>query len=101
MNNFIVEFSRVQDEVHMNALEHGFWPPERSDAECIALIHSEASEALEAIRKGDIDNLLEELADIVIRVMDFAGNYSLPLSEAILKKHEVNKARPYKHGKKF
>ncbi len=35
-----------------------------------ALIQSEASEALEGFRKGDLDNVAEELADVKIRVLD-------------------------------
>jgi len=41
-----------------------------------------------------------ELADVVIRVMDLCGHYGIDLESAILKKHEYNKGRPYKHGGK-
>ena len=34
-------------EVHQNAVAHGWWETERDPAEIIALIHSEWSEALE------------------------------------------------------
>lgn len=42
-----------------------------------------------------------EFADVVIRVMDFCRQYELPLSGAIIAKHEFNKTRPFLHGKKF
>ena len=42
-----------------------------------------------------------ELADAIIRIMDFAQEYDLNLADAILAKHEYNKSRPYKHGKAF
>ena len=42
-----------------------------------------------------------ELADVVIRCFDMADYYGIDLEEAILEKHEFNKTRPYKHGKKF
>ncbi len=48
----------------------------------LALIHSEVSEALEAFRADDGDNFAEELADIVIRVLDLAPQLlmtSIPL----------------------
>ncbi|MBZ4662791.1 MAG: MazG nucleotide pyrophosphohydrolase domain protein [Caloramator sp.] len=67
----------------------------------LALIHSEVSEALEAIRKGDKENFKEELADIVIRVFDLCGGLSIDLEHEIEKKMEKNKQRPYKHGKEF
>lgn len=39
-------------EVHQNAVAHGWWDEERSVAEIFALIHSEWSEALEEARAG-------------------------------------------------
>jgi len=41
-----------------------------------------------------------ELADIVIRVMDFCGYAGIDLESAIIQKHEYNVTRPYKHGGK-
>lgn len=68
-----------------------------------ALIHTEVSEVVEELRKDgvDWDKVAEECADIVIRVLDFAQTYDLPLGDAILSKMEKNRARPYKHGKAF
>lgn len=67
----------------------------------LALIHSEVSEALEADRKGDTDNFIEELADVCIRIFDLCGAKQLDLDKAILEKMEKNKARTYKHGGKL
>jgi NTP pyrophosphatase (non-canonical NTP hydrolase) len=96
------------DDIHYNAKTKGWWDQERNVAEGIALMHSELSEALEAARKGfppddkvPYDNFTVELADCVIRIFDLAGGMELQLAEALLAKHEFNKSRPYKHGKKF
>lgn len=66
----------------------------------LALIHSEVSEAVEADRKGDDDNFVEELADICIRTFDLCGLMGIDLESAILKKMEYNKSRPHRHGNK-
>jgi hypothetical protein len=42
----------------------------------------------------------EELADLVIRVMDFAAGRGHRLAEAILAKHAFNAHRPRMHGGK-
>jgi NTP pyrophosphatase (non-canonical NTP hydrolase) len=72
----------------------------------IALIHSELSEAVEGIRKDAMDDKLPhrkmeevELADVLIRMEDYAGFYDLDLGGAREDKEAVNLNRPYKHGK--
>ena len=63
--------------LHENAVEKGFWEPNNSDTHIIfylkqiAMIHSEATEVLEAIRKEyGAEKIVEEFADIIIRVLD-------------------------------
>jgi NTP pyrophosphatase (non-canonical NTP hydrolase) len=86
----------------------------RNDGEALALIHSEASECLEAVRKPNEDGSIkasvkapgfnqaeEELADIVIRIMDLAHQKGWRIGPAIIAKHMYNLDRPFKHGKKF
>lgn len=66
----------------------------------LALAHSELSEALEAYRKGDKDNFVEELADTVIRVVDLSAGLGLDLAGAIVAKLKKNRERGHKHGGK-
>lgn len=73
----------------------------------IMLMVSELGEMLEGIRKPvaskmeGFTNEEEELADFVIRAMDYAGQYNLRLAEAIIAKMAINEGRPHKHGKTF
>lgn len=67
----------------------------------LALIICEATEAIEALRKGDIVEHDEEIADIIIRAGDYSGAYSVDLENEVISKMEKNSTRPYKHGKKF
>lgn len=92
---------------HAASRDKGWWDQERNQGEMIALMHSELSEALEAIRKPgpsekipEFSAIEEELADVVIRIADFAGGFDLRLGEAIIAKMAMNATRPYKHGGK-
>lgn len=66
----------------------------------VALIQSEASEALEGFRKGLMDDHLPhrkmaevELADIIIRTLDLAGGLGLDVAGAVVEKLAYNQQR--------
>ena len=108
---FVGNYKAVEANAVRIATEHGWIVKDTPEdkAQKIALMHSELSEALEAIRTNNpqsekIPNftlLEEELADVVLRIMNFGGQLGLNIPEAILAKDEYNDNRPYKHGGKL
>ena len=87
-------FTALASEVHRIAKQHGWWDDgDRNFGEVIALIHSEASEALEEWRDGKPakiyynlekpgkpEGIVVEMADIIIRVMDWCHHEEWTLS---------------------
>ena len=126
--------NKLRDEIHQNAVEHGWWDEERTFGDVIALCHSELSEALEEYRNGmpmgyflcnnggmcdkerfgdeicdsktsnckskKPEGIAIELADCMIRILDYCGHAGIDIEEAIRIKHEYNKTRSYRHGGK-
>lgn len=92
---------KLVQESHTIAKSKGWWEGKRNDGELIALMHSELSEALEAMRNhGKIEDIAEELADCCIRIFDFCGAREIDLQKAIKLKLKKNRLRPYRHGNK-
>lgn len=111
--------------IHETAIEKGFWPPKYYEAALIndeptgvihneaistklALIHSEVTEVLEAVRKNKgQEEVVEELADIIIRTLDLyaalytTGQVDGDLDEVVQLKMRKNMSRPTLHGNRF
>ena len=135
-----IKINEFAQEVHENAVAHGWWDEKRSFPEVIALVHSELSEALEEYRhkqeqiwyacEEDQDcpsicnpedehdclnygkeamckyrnpkpeGLPVELADAILRILDYCACVGIDIEEALTIKHAYNKERPYRHGGK-
>ena len=112
--NYVTDLDDLAHTLHANAKLKGFYEPlehmEKQDhivfqLKQLAMIHSEVTEVLEAMRKKQGgDKVTEELADIIIRVLDFWAylnetGYTLKkLSVAINEKAQTNASRGHKHG---
>lgn len=49
---------------------------------------------------GKPEGIPIELADVIIRILDYCGYAGIDIEAAIRQKHEYNKSRPYRHGGK-
>lgn len=124
-SEFVEQFELVQADAHRVNVQNGWWE-EREKIDCwcasygvdygphlaielIGLAHTELSEAVEAARKHDPktwgdhttkDTMVRELAGTVVRIMDMAEYFGLPLAKAIEGEIEANRTRGYKHGGK-
>lgn len=104
-------FDALAELIHPVNVEKGFWSePVMMDkyAAKLALIHSEVTEVLEALRKSQgADKVTEEFSDILIRTFDLygtlveAGEADPNLLKVTLDKMETNKNRPAKHGNRW
>jgi NTP pyrophosphatase (non-canonical NTP hydrolase) len=112
------EFDAVGQEIHAWARSNGFYNREQFTcrdpvtgdvegritnpslpAEKLMLIVTEVAEAMEALRDGDAVVEGEEVADIVIRCLDYAAWRGIRLDDVIAAKMEANRQRPYLHGR--
>lgn len=109
----------LRDAIYEDAVAHGLW--ESTDytvKECIEAARQEGEPAdqgemmrgwaMETIRREvneledasvDAEKYAEELADVIIASLSVAGKLGIDIDEAVRRKMEINKGRPWKHGK--
>lgn len=103
-----MSLTTLANDIHMTAKEKGFWATE-VDVDFIlsklALVHSEVSETLEAVRKEQGERkIVEEMADTIIRILDLYdgmkehGWVDADFDEVMEEKMRYNTTRPQKHG---
>ena len=107
-----MNFDEIAHGLHATSVDKGFYDSLDmadfvSQAKQLAMVHSEATEVLEALRKSyGSKAVVEELSDILIRTLDLwsaldeAGVVEHSLDEVFREKANVNKDRPRMHGVK-
>lgn len=121
-----MNIKQISEEIHAVNVNNGFWEDKETKnvGETLMLVVTELAEALEANRKGHyadkqglerneylgfkknfeihIKNSFEdELADVIIRMLDLCEGFEIDIETHIRLKLEYNKTREYKHGKKY
>jgi NTP pyrophosphatase (non-canonical NTP hydrolase) len=112
-NQIVTEYGldALSAVLHETAIEKGFWHGEYTHDKIgnkLALVHSEVTEVLEAIRKNKgSQEVVEEMADVIIRLLDVYAamrneeTVTHSLDEILNNKIEKNKLRPALHGNLF
>lgn len=87
------------------------WSDPQRQLAGLMLITTEVAEAAECVRVGQLgamhgrngkpEGLPSELADVVIRLGDYAGAMGIDLEAAVVEKAAYNKRRPQRHGGKL
>lgn len=107
--DFVNAFKTMQTSVHQTALDKGWWDRPREQGTILMNIVVELAECFDALAHGNQDDkhlpeikaATVELADTIIRIMDFAAFHDWDVASAIVAKAEFNRGREYRHGKEF
>lgn len=109
-----ITLNALRDEVYQDAVAHGLWEVEDEVSNnrmllgkktgymsaltftCAQKIKDECHELAMALTE---DLFSEELADVIIMSLSVAGKLGIDIDAAIRRKMEINKSRPWKHGK--
>ena len=104
-NESKLSLNTLRDAIYEDAAAHGMWKDYTSPVECVYLIFDEVFELNSAARSislskhGAVQEFCDELADVIIMSLSVAGKLGIDIDAAVRRKMEINKARPWKHGK--
>lgn len=121
--------NKLAQEIHRRNIQKGFYTPPPSIPKMLMLMVTELAEACEADRNNkfsgnnaidksylqteNVSHFLkyyeanfkgtfeEEMADVIIRVLDLCAYKNIDIETQIAAKMRYNVTRPFKHGKKY
>jgi NTP pyrophosphatase (non-canonical NTP hydrolase) len=103
-----MRLNELSKKAYIQAHKNGFYDHAILDPDVstillkLLLINGEVAEAVEVLHKSQgSERLHEELADIMIRLLDLMGYVQMDVESVVEKKMEYNSTRPYRHGKAF
>lgn len=107
-----ISLNTLRDAIYEDAVAHGLWEKTDGPTECSFLVSEEATELVNAGKEVQLArwrfgvdeteawiNYVDELADVIIASLSVAGKLGIDIDAAVRRKMEINKARPWKHGK--
>ena len=115
---FATSIRLAQEDVYDVNVANGWFESDRTVGDDIALLHSEASEMLEAFRDGGLEDQTDpskfpegqpvkpegfgsEAADVLVRLLDVCKRRNVDLAFEFERKLEFNATRGNRHGGKL
>lgn len=110
LNEPEVTLNALRDEIYDDAVAHGLYDDSRYNRahpfgikfvlrNLARRIKCEVLELINATLEDGMAHFAEELADIIILCLSVAGHLGIDIDAAVRRKMEINRDRPWKHGK--
>lgn len=114
-----INLNALRDAIYQDAVAHGLWESTDYTVQLCINDYMECKEpfdkdelmrewAMQVIRREvdeleaaseDAEAYAEELGDVIIAALSVAGKLGIDIDAAVKRKMEVNKRRPWRHGK--
>jgi NTP pyrophosphatase (non-canonical NTP hydrolase) len=105
-----MDLNELRDAIYEDAVAHGLYDdPQFARNHPFGFMHlcrnlglrikEEIEELLSATLCANFEHFKEELADIIIICLSVAGYLGIDIDAVVKRKMEINKERPWKHGK--
>ena len=100
-----ISLNTLRDAIYEDAVKHGLWEGYSCPTDYVYRLKDEVCELDDAAMElednmyDSCDRFSEELADVIIMSLSVAGKMGIDIDAAVRRKMEINRGRPWKHGK--